>query len=111
MPERTFIHVKRYGASTVLSHLFNQGRVSAKLLLEDRGFREEARRKFADGAPFEIENQPDPRLFTISFLIGSKYGDNQPLPLFARVVLIDVFKELRNYGFTVTLGFIQIDLV
>ena len=110
LPKRTFIHVKRYGSSEVLSHLFNQGRVAARLLLEDRRFREEARKKFGDGAPFEIEDRPDPRLFTIAFLVGSKYGDDQPLPLFARVVLVDVFNELRNYGFNVTLGFIQIDL-
>jgi uncharacterized protein (TIGR04141 family) len=110
LPERTFIHVKRYASSEVLSHLFNQGRVAARLLLEDRRFREEARKKFGDGAPFEIEDRPDPRLFTIAFLIGSKYGDDQPLPLFARVVLVDVFNELRNYGFKVKLGFIQIDL-
>lgn len=110
LPERTFIHVKRYGSSEVLSHLFNQGRVAGRLLLEDRRFREEARKKFGDGAPFEIEDRPDPRLFTIAFLIGSKYGDDQPLPLFARVVLVDVFNELRNYGFNVTLGFIPIEL-
>ena len=110
LPERTFIHVKRYGSSEVLSHLFNQGRVAARLLLEDRRFREEAHKKFGGGAPFEIEDRPDPRLFTIAFLVGSKYGDDQPLPLFARVVLVDVFNELRNYGFNVTFGFIQIVL-
>lgn len=110
LPESTFIHVKRYASSEVLSHLFNQGRVAAKLFLEDRRFREEACRKFGDGAPFGVEDQPDPRLFTIVFLIGSKYGDEQPLPLFARVVLVSVFNELRNYGFNVTLGFIQIEL-
>jgi uncharacterized protein (TIGR04141 family) len=111
LPDRTFIHVKRYGSSEVLSHLFNQGRVAARLLLEDRRFREEARKKFGDVAPFEIEERPDPRLFTIAFLVGSKYGDDQPLPLFARVVLVDVFNELRNYGFNVMLGFIKIELM
>ena len=111
LPESTFIHVKRYGSSEVLSHLFNQGRVAAKFLLEDRRFREEAHKKIGDGAPFEIEDRPDPRSLTISFLIGSKYGDDQALPLFACVVLVDVFNELRNYGFNVTLGFIKIDLL
>ena len=111
LPERTFIHVKRYGSSGVLSHLFNQGRVAARLFLEDRQFREEAHKKFNNGAPFQIEDRPEPRLFTISFLIGSKYGGNQPLPLFSRVVLVDVFNELRNYGFNVTMGFIKIDIV
>jgi uncharacterized protein (TIGR04141 family) len=110
LPERTFIHVKRYGASDVLSHLFNQGRVAAKLFVGDRRFRDEALKKFPDGAPFEVDEPPDPRLFTIAFLIGSKYGGDQPLPLFSRIVLVDVFTELRNYGFNVKLGFIKIDL-
>jgi len=114
LPERIFIHVKRYGYSHVLSHFFNQGRVAAKLFMGDRRFRKEAHKKFREFqevVPFKIDEPPDPRLFTIAFLIGSKYGSDQPLPLFARVVLVDVFTELRNYGFNVKLGFIKIDLV
>jgi hypothetical protein len=80
------------------------------LLLEDLRFREGARKKFGDEAPFEIEDQPAPRLFTIAFLIGLKYGDDQPLPLFDRVLLVDVLNEIQNYGFNVKLGFIKVDL-
>lgn len=108
-PERTFIHVKRYGSSEVLSHLFNQGRVAAKLILRDRRFRVEARRKLGDYAPFDSDRPPDARLYQVVFFIGSKYGQDQPLPLFAKVVLVDVYNELVSYGFDVRLGFIQVD--
>ena len=111
LPDRTFIHVKRYGSSQVLSHLFNQGRVAAKLLINDSRFRSAAREKFPDGAPFSVDEQPDPRSLKIEFLIGSKLGDNQKLPLFARVVLANVFTELKGYGFDVSLGFIKVDLI
>jgi len=105
------IHVKRYGSSEVLSQLFNQGRVSAKLLISDRRFRAEALQLFSHSPPFQEEERPDPRLFQIVFFIGSKYGDEQALPLFAKVVLVDTFNELQNYGFNVQLGFIQVDLI
>ena len=37
----TLIHVKRYGGSSVLSHLFAQGLLSAELLMKRPGFRRE----------------------------------------------------------------------
>lgn len=111
LPDGIFIHVKRYGSSEVLSQLFNQGRVSAKLLIGDQRFRAEARKKFEDHAPFEENDRPDPRTFQIVFFIGSKHGNRQELPLFAKVVLVDTFNELQNYGFDVQLGFVQVDLV
>lgn len=111
LPQGTFIHVKRYGSSQVLSHLFNQGRVAAKLLLNDSRFRAAAHEKFPENAPFEIDERPDAKSFKIVFLIGSKHGDNQKLPLFARVVLVNAFSELRGYGFDVSLGFIKVDLI
>jgi hypothetical protein len=80
------------------------------LLLVDRRFREEARKKFGDEAPFEIEDRPAPRLLTIAFLIGLMYGDDQPLALFARVLLVDELNEIQNYDFNVKLGSIKVDL-
>ena len=37
--KRILLHVKRYGASSVLSHLFSQGVVSATLFVQDQQFR------------------------------------------------------------------------
>lgn len=110
LPDDTFVHVKRYGDSQVLSYLFEQGRTSAKLFLEDRRYRAKAIEDvFGSNAPFTSEDTPDPRNYKIDFLIGSKYAEEQKLPLFARVVLVSVFNELTNYGFQVRFGFIKIE--
>ena len=61
LPDNTFIHVKRYGNSNVLSYLFEQGRTSAKLFLEDKRYREHAVNVFGEYAPFTAEDRPDPR--------------------------------------------------
>lgn len=108
--ENTFAHVKRYGSSQVLSHLFDQGRVSAQLFLRDSSFRVAAQQKCAKFATFPIDSVPNARDYTVAYLVGSKYADAQVLPLFARVVLVDTFMELSNYGYNVTLGFIPIEL-
>lgn len=43
--DKHLIHVKRYGGSSVLSHLFAQGTVSARLLLSDPDFRKKVNEK------------------------------------------------------------------
>ena len=50
---------------------------------------------------------------TLQGIIASHLGDKRSSESSAlsRVVLVDVFAELRNYGFDVRLGFIQVDLV
>ena len=75
------------------------------MLIGDQRFRAEARKKFEDHAPFEENDRPDPRTFQIVFFIGSKHGNRQELPLFAKVVLVDTFNELQNYGFDVQLSY------
>jgi uncharacterized protein (TIGR04141 family) len=106
----TFVHVKRYGGSDVLSYLFDQGRVSARLFLAERSFRSAAQQKCGAAASFPIEDSPNAREYTVAYLIGSKHADAQTLPLFARIVLLDAFTDLRNYGYNVTLGFVPVDL-
>lgn len=106
----TFVHVKRYGSSEVLSYLFDQGRVSARLFLAERSFRLAAQQKVGAAASFPIADSPNARDYTVAYLIGSKHADAQTLPLFARIVLLDAVTDLRNYGYNVTIGFIPIDL-
>jgi len=58
-----------------------------------------------------VDERPDPRDYTIAYIIGSKHAGSQILPLFARVVLMNTFTDLINYGFSVTLGFVEVDLL
>ena len=47
--DKKLIHVKHYGGSSVLSHLFSQGLVSGELFLGDSKFREKVNAKLPDG--------------------------------------------------------------
>ena len=48
--KRTLLHVKRYGGSSAMSHLFSQGVVSATLFLQDRDFRQKVQIEAGDGS-------------------------------------------------------------
>ena len=52
--DRKMIHVKRYGGSSVLSHLFAQGLVSAELFAGDAEFR----KKLNDKLPQTLTDSP-----------------------------------------------------
>lgn len=54
---RQMIHVKRYGGSSVLSHLFSQGYVSATLILSDHAFREKVNAKLPNSHKLPTNNE------------------------------------------------------
>ena len=79
--DKLLIHLKRYGSSALLGHLFNQGYVSGDLLINSVEFRNKFNEKLADGFTIEDVN---PSEYTISYVIGTKYPDNCKLPLFSK---------------------------
>jgi len=102
---KKIIHIKKYSGSSVLSHLFAQGLVSAQLLLDDEKFRLKTENKikevsgvdytFAEGAEYEVV-----------FGIIAKPG-KQDLPLFSKVNLNSIFARIRNMrGYTASIAFI-----
>lgn len=101
------VHVKRYGGSSTLSHLFAQGRVSARTLFAHRGFRENV----ADELPETHQNvraeRVDPTDFEVAYAVIAKPGKNVRLPFFARVDLRDTVRALEPTGCRVTLTPIQ----
>lgn len=94
------IHLKRYGSSLFLGHLFNQGYVSADLLINSIAFKEKFNEKLEDEFRFEDINPSD---FTVAYVIGTKYPDNLKLPLFSKITMVKAYDELRKKGFKVTL--------
>jgi len=102
------VHVKRYGGSGTLSHLFAQGSVSATLFLNDQRFRKEInkllptshRLRTADG-PLRANN------YEVAYAIASKTSGPLVLPFFSRVTLRHTFTQLQNMGYRVTLNKIQ----
>lgn len=97
------IHVKKYGRSSTLSHLFAQGAVSARLLHLDEGFREDFNKKLPASHRFEDWRLPiDPRKIEVAYVI---MADRDPfrLPFFSQVNLKTAVDSLSEVRFPVTL--------
>lgn len=108
--ERVFMHVKRYGGSSVLSHLFSQGLVSATLFAQDPDFRRRVRERLSpahrDGIPVE-----HPRLdrYEVGFAIISRSEGQLALPFFSKVNLRNVVRSLKGLGYKVSLTKIDVE--
>ena len=109
--DRRLIHVKRYGQSSILSHLFMQGLVSANSLLADVRFRQVLNEKLPKSHVFSRPgDRPDPQLFEVAFAIGSKEVGPLQLPFFSRVTLKNVARTImQSYGYRVTVNKIQVN--
>ncbi len=103
-----FIHVKRYGGSSVIGHLFNQGFVSGELFLSDIGFREKVNNKLEENFKIDPKTPPSPEQYTVWYVIGTKYPERNHIPLFARIALADVYNTLKRYRYKVKLGFVKV---
>jgi uncharacterized protein (TIGR04141 family) len=104
------IHVKRYGQSSVLSHLFAQGLVSANLLIGDVEFRRALNSKLPKshrfGDPLAKPNSGD---LEVAFAVGSSELGPLNLPFFSRVTLRNTYRTLtQSLGFRASLTKIQI---
>ena len=104
--DKNLIHVKKYGKSSVLSHLFSQGFVSGQLIQLD----EEFRKKFRDRLPDSFKGlvttnkRPDEKEYVITFaVISDEPGDDLHLPFFSRVNLNNTEKILKGFGYRVEL--------
>lgn len=96
------IHVKKYGGSQVIGHLFNQGLVSARMLF-DISFRGEVNNRLPGGwsIPKDVFN---PGSFEIVYGIISKKRDARPhIPFFSMVVFHDIYQTLKGFGYVVSL--------
>ena len=103
---RELIHVKMYGKSSVLSHLFSQGFVSGQLIQIDASFREKVCEQLAPTHKglIDIGSKPAQDTFTVVYaIISDAPGPNLYLPFFSRVNLNNTQKILRGYGFKVEL--------
>lgn len=110
--DRHLVHVKIYGKSSILSHLFAQGFVSGQLIQIDSEFRKKVKMQL--NAPFseliEVERKPLQDEFTVVFaVISDASGDRPHLPFFSRVNLNNTVKVLKGFGFKVELLKIDVD--
>ncbi|MBI2270272.1 MAG: TIGR04141 family sporadically distributed protein [Bacteroidetes bacterium] len=103
--DNKIVHVKHYGGSSVLSHLFMQGSVSGELFIQDPKFRKELNKKLPSGRKLiNPGNKPDPSSYEIVFTIISNSQDERPhLPFFSKVSIKNAKRRLEGYGYKVTL--------
>ncbi|MEZ5963063.1 MAG: TIGR04141 family sporadically distributed protein [Planctomycetota bacterium] len=107
---KAMLHVKRYGGSSVLSHLFAQGVASATCFLWDESFRKALQKKLPRSHHLSNPSaRPDARMFEVAFVIASQSTNDVVLPFFSRVNLRNAYRELRGYGFDVTCTQIRIN--
>ena len=103
-----FIHVKRYGGSSVMSHLFNQGLVSMNLIKTEPRFIVKANQKIAEldaSGKFSVEKD---RAHEVVFGIVTKdKGDFPRIPFFSKVAFHHVKKRLISMGVEVSIGAIH----
>jgi uncharacterized protein (TIGR04141 family) len=126
--DKCFIHVKRKLGSSTLSHLFEQGSVSAELFLTSKEYRsaalktiqtEERARAAVSGDPGFVgrfstfkPNGIMPSQYTVQYAIVAKWrgrGLAQALPFFSKVTLRKHAQNLRRMGYRVSVA--RVDVV
>jgi uncharacterized protein (TIGR04141 family) len=102
--DKKIIHVKRYGNSSVLSHLFAQGVVSGELFISDPEFRTKLNAKLpADLRLRDPKSRPAAEQYEVVYGIVSKSQRPIELPFFSKVSLRNARRRLTGYGYKVTL--------
>lgn len=108
--DKQFIHVKKYTSSSVLSHLFFQGLVSAENLF-DIEYRRKANKKMDEQFRVSEESSIHASDYEIVYAIAKKNlneGDRPDIPFFSKVSFRSVVSRLRKYGYRVSIKGINI---
>lgn len=103
--ENQLIHVKKYGGSSVLSHLFFQGLNSGEYFHSDSDFRKKLNKQLPVG--WKIPN-PNSKIkssnYEIIFAIISNNDAERPhIPFFSKVSLKNAKRRLESLNYNVTL--------
>ncbi|MBE6025219.1 MAG: hypothetical protein E7Z86_10630 [Methanosphaera stadtmanae] len=113
--DKKFLHVKKETKSSMLSHLFSQGKVAAIAFSEDEEFRrcvyESASQKFENLNENDFIKEPQPNEIEIIYvIITSKQIENKGiriLPFFSLVNLMLVHKELKRMRVRCSVKFVN----
>lgn len=107
---KEFVHVKHYGGSSVLSHLFNQGVVSAELFSSHQSYRKEMNKRLPADFQIKSPDQPiTPEEYKVIFGIISHSKGSLEIPFFSKVSLRNSYRRLNLYRYGVYLQKIEVD--
>jgi uncharacterized protein (TIGR04141 family) len=100
---KVLLHVKRFGGSSSLSHLFSQGVVAGEVLQGDRMFRSDFWTFLPTTHRFETVGSPfSPTDYEVAFVVLGRQGATD-LPFFSKVNLRNAVARLGQFGYRVTL--------
>ena len=103
------IHVKRYGGSSPLSHLFAQGVNSSELFQADRQFRTKVNERLQPSHRLaDPDARPEARDYCVVFAIVSQSAGPLQIPFFSRLSLRHAIRRLDGYGYRVALTKIEV---
>ena len=104
------IHVKRYGGSNVLSHLFSQGTVSGEVFWMQADFREMVNQRLPESHRIDDHRQrPGRDEYQVVFAVISKQqGEGLSLPFFSRLNLRAAARRLQAFGYRVSIAKIPV---
>jgi uncharacterized protein (TIGR04141 family) len=106
--DKRIIHVKRYGGSSHLSHLFSQGVVSGELFVADPEFRNKLNELLPDAYKLlDTVARPDAQEHEVIYAIISKSDKTFDMPFFSKVSLRNARRRLEGYGYKVRIKKIQ----
>lgn len=100
---KEFFHIKKYGGSANLSHLFAQGFVSGELFVTDEAFREKVKKQFLS-PPFDLlfpKDRPVTNEYSIIYGVVTSSQNPLDIPFFSKVSLKSYKRVLEGYGFNV----------
>lgn len=101
--EKQIIHVKKYGGSSLLSHLFNQAQVSADCFLNEEKFRLDVNAILPDEFKLPTPSaRPLASEYEVCIAVMSRVKSPLELPFFSKVGLKYAARNLTNWGFRVT---------
>lgn len=101
--QNDIVHVKQYGGSSLLSHLFSQAMVSAELFLHESVFRTKVNSLLPSG--FKFANPavtPTASQYTVCVAIMSKVPGPLEIPFFSKVSLKHAARSIQRMNFKVT---------
>ncbi len=108
--DKKLVHVKRYGGSAVLSHLFSQGVVPGELFIADADFRKKVNEKLSDSHKIaNVADRPEASEYQVIFAIIYPPDSDLEVPFFSKVSLRNAKRRLETYGYKVALQKIKVE--
>ena len=106
------IHVKRYGGSSVFSHLFAQGKISGELFQMDEKFRDKVSEELPKGFKIaDTKQRPKTDQYRIVYAIISDARGDLDIPFFSRLNMKNSTRSLVSMGYRVAKSKVDVNVI